>query len=66
MNPTIAAAAWLLLTGQAPAPVQVPSELKPPVVIDCPAPANHLTVRWVGDREYHHHHHHHHHHGGHR
>lgn len=59
MNPTIAAAAWLILTGQAPAQTQVPLPTEPqrPVVIDCPVMVNHLTVRWVGGRHHHHHRH---------
>lgn len=68
MPPTpIVAAAYLLLinSGQAAMP-------QPPL-IDCPAPVaaqgsqqNHITVKWVGNRQYydrHHHRRHRHHHG---
>ena len=57
MNPILAAAAWLILAG-GPAPVQIPAptEPQPPPLIECPAPQNHLTVRWVGDQRHHHHH----------
>ena len=64
MNPTIAAAAWVLLTG-GPPPVVIPTPTVPaPPILDCPAPpGNHITVRWVGDRHHHRRHHPHHHRG---
>lgn len=72
MNPTILAAAAYLLLGQ-PGAAQPISPPPVPVVANCPSPdnmrpihpqrQNHLTVRWVGDRDYydrgrHHHRHH--------
>jgi hypothetical protein len=68
MNPTIAAAAWILLTGgPAPAPIPAPTIPQPPI-LDCQVPHaarhahNHLTIRWVSAREYYDRRHHHPHH----
>jgi hypothetical protein len=63
MNPTVAAAAWLILTGQVPAQAHVPlpTAPAPPIIVPCATPPqNHLTVRWISAREYYDRHHHHH------
>jgi hypothetical protein len=58
-NPVIYAAAYMLLTAQPPAHVDVVRPVAQPHAIqqlDC-RPPNHLTVRWVGGHRHRHHHH---------
>jgi hypothetical protein len=57
-GPVIYAAAYLLLTHPASATNVVRPPAQPVAVRPLDCPANHLTVRWIGDRHRHHRHHH--------